>query len=82
MNTVMEETTHEMAIMGEDGDTKIVWDQDKQDEVDEAKGTFTRLKKKGYIAYSVNRKGDKGELLESFDPSAERIILAPAMQGG
>lgn len=74
--------THEMAVLDETGDTKLIWDEDNQDEVDAAKDMFDKLKKKGYLAYSVNKKGDKGEVLSKFDASVERIIMAPPMQGG
>jgi predicted glycosyltransferase len=74
---------NELAIMGVTGDTKILWDADNKDEVDNARETFNRLKKKGYLAYTVKGKnGDKGEILKEFDPDVERIIMAPAPTGG
>ena len=73
----------ELAIMDFSGDTKILWDSDNKDEVDNARETFNRLKKKGYVAYTVKGKnGDKGEILKEFDPDVERIIMAPAAVGG
>lgn len=74
--------THEMRVMDTTGDTKVIWDSGKADEVSAAKKTFDDLKKKGYMAYSVKKGGDKGELLHDFDPDAEKIILAPRMVGG
>lgn len=82
MSTVIEEVAHEMVVLDETGDTKIVWSEDKQDEVDMAKETFVKMKKKGYVAYSVDRRGEKGQVLDEFDPSAEKIIMAPQLQGG
>ena len=76
------ERKHELAILDHTGDTKLIWDPDKADEVETARDTFNKLKKKGYVAYSVNRKGDKGEVLREFDPTAEKMILAPQMVGG
>ena len=73
---------HEMAVMDETGDTKLIWDEDNDVEVEAARSMFNSLKKKGYAGYSVNKKGDKGELLAEFDPAAERIIMAPQMKGG
>lgn len=73
---------HEMSILDETGDTKVVWDEDNTAEVEEARGTFDRLKKKGYVAYKVNKKGDQGEVMDRFDPSAEKMIMAPNMRGG
>lgn len=73
---------HELIELNETGDTKLIWDTDNPDEVEAAKAMFDKLKKKGYLAYAVNKKGDKGEVLTEFDPEAERIILAPQMKGG
>ena len=72
----------EMAILDRTGDTKIIWDSANEDEVEEAKRTFKNLKDKGYAAYSVNKKGDKGEVIKKFDADAERIIMAPPLVGG
>lgn len=72
----------ELAIMDPSGDTKIMWDSDKKDEVETAKETFDKLKKKNYIAYTVKGKGEKGEIMNKFDPNAERIVMVPpAVQG-
>ncbi len=85
MDTVMDTAVidgHELVILDASGDTKIIWDPEKADEVAHAKETFTKLKAKGYLAYSVNRKGDKGEVLREFDADADKMILAPATIGG
>lgn len=78
----VEDTKHELIVLDRTGDTKIIWDSTKQVEVDNAKKQFDELKKKGYMAYSVKKNGDKGELLHEFDSEAEKIILAPRMVGG
>jgi hypothetical protein len=64
------------------GDTRIVWDPDKPEEVASAERTFDELKAKGYQAFSVKRNGSKDEVIRSFDPAAEKLILAPALRGG
>ena len=71
-----------IAIMGSAGDTKKIWDKNNPDEVEDAKESFKRLRKKGYLAFHVNKKGDKGEQMTEFDPDAERMIMVPPMQGG
>lgn len=72
-----------MASLDQTGDTKIIWDRTKPDEVEAAKASFAALKKKGYSAYSVKgEKGEKGEVMYNFDANAERVILAPPMIGG
>ena len=72
----------ELSVLDRTGDTKIIWDSAQEAEVDAARATFDDLKKKGYLAYSVNKKGDKGEVMKKFDPDAERIIMAPPLVGG
>ena len=75
-------TICEMSIIDRTGDTKLVWDGDNPDEVSNAKRTFDDLKKKGYVAYSVAKGGAKGEVLRTFDPEAEKLIMAPPLVGG
>lgn len=72
----------EMCIMDETGDTRLMWSQKNKDEVDHARKRFEELKAKGYMAYTVNAKGDQGEVLHSFDAAAERIIMVPRVVGG
>lgn len=73
----------EMAVMGKEGDTKIIWDKSKKVEVDNAKASFDRLIKEGYSAYSVSgEKGDKDKQVREFDPNAERYIFVPPVQAG
>ncbi len=75
--------TGEMAVMdAAAGDVKVTWDSGRPAEVASARAQFDALKDKGYLAYKVDRTGDRGEILKSFDPSAERIIMAPRMVGG
>lgn len=82
-NTDTNTNTGEMAVMGQDGDTKIIWDKTKPDEVENARESFNRLRSKKYIAFRVEGKnGDKGEQITEFDPNAERIILSPPLVGG
>ena len=80
-----ETTTHtgEMAIMTrEDGDLRVHWDAEKEDEVAHAKETFEKWKAKGYAAFRVNREGNQGEQIRTFDPDEEAIILTPPMVAG
>lgn len=72
-----------MEVIDHTGDTRIIWDRDNPAEVENAKRTFSDLRKKGYIAYSVSGKsGEKGKVINEFDEDAERLILAPAVAGG
>lgn len=73
----------EMAVMGKEGDTKLIWDRRNEDEVANARRTWDELVgRKRYLAFAVKKDGDKGEQIREFDPEAERIILVPPMKGG
>lgn len=73
----------QLAVMGVDGDTtKITWDPEYQEEVDNARCTFEDLSKKGYLAFRVTGDGTGcGGVIEqilTFDEHAEELILRPA----
>lgn len=72
----------ELCILDETGDTKIIWDAKNVDEVAAAKVQFDTLRRKGFLAYKVNKKGEAGEMITEFDATAERIILSPPLVGG
>jgi len=73
----------ELRIMDKDaGDLKVIWDKTNADEVEAAENQFDSLIKKGFIAYSVDKKGETGKVVRKFDPDAEKIIMIPAIQGG
>lgn len=72
-----------MATMGEKGDTKLTWDPRRPEEVQAARLQFDYLvKEKKYAAFRMEASGEKGEQIRTFDAQAERIIMAPPMQGG
>lgn len=73
-----------MAIMDETGDTKIFWNRDNKDEVENAREQFDRMLEKGYTAFRLAGKNndEQGAVLKKFDPRAERIVFSPPMQGG
>jgi hypothetical protein len=75
---------HAMAVMGQSGDTKILWDKNKPVEVESAREQFDKLVKKNkYAAFYVTGKdGTQGEQMREFDLNAERIVFVPPMQGG
>lgn len=72
-----------LAVMDRSGDTKVIWSADNEDEVAQARKTFTDLKAKGFTAYSVDPKdGNKGEVVKEFDQHAQKLIMVPRMVGG
>jgi hypothetical protein len=64
------------------GDTRLQWNLKNPEEVEAARTRFNELKKQGYTAYTVDKSGDSGEVIHTFDPKAERIIFRPHMIGG
>lgn len=73
----------EMAILGREGDTKVMWSRNDPDEVEAAKKQFAALIAKGFQAFKVEGKdGDKGERANVFDANAERYIFAKPLAGG
>lgn len=69
-------------MMDETGDTRMQWDKNNPAEIAKAKQRFDELKAKGYMAYSLNKKGTQGDVMQDFDPNAERIIMHSQMIGG
>lgn len=72
----------EMSVLDRSGDTRIQWNKMNPDELAAAENRFNEYKGRGFAAFKVNKKGDKGEQIDAFDPDAERIILVPALVGG
>lgn len=72
----------QLKIMDGRGDTRVMWDPSRPDEVNAARKTFDELRAKRYNAYRVNKKGEPGDIIREFDPEAGKIILAPPMAGG
>ena len=72
----------EMRVMGIKGDVKIIWDSDNNDETAAARDQFDTLTKKGFAAFTVDKRGEKGEQIKKFDANAEKLILVPALRGG
>lgn len=83
MRTEVETGDSFMAVMGTAGDTKIIWNKDNPDEVENARRTFNDLLSKNYLAFKVRDSDSKeGEQIREFDPNIGRMILSPQMRGG
>ncbi len=73
----------EMRVLtAEEGDQKVVWDENNEDQVEVAKMTFDKLKGKKYIAYKVDKKGEQTKVMKKFDPKAGKLIMVPPIAGG
>lgn len=73
---------HELDVLDPTGHTRITWDSDKRDEIENARRTFDELTKKGYKAFRVKKDGGEGEAMKAFDADAEKMILVPPIAGG
>lgn len=82
MSSVIEMTRGEMAVMDGSGDTKHMWSRDNADEVENARKTFRNFKEKGFACFKVDKRGEKSEQVDVFDPNAEKYIFVPPMAGG
>ena len=72
-----------LAVMDrEKGDLTIGWDPNDPAEIEQAQASFDSLRAKGHAAYKVNKEGKKSEIITKFDPTLERIIMAPPLVGG
>lgn len=84
LDTALTPGTSVLAILDKKaGDTKITWDRTNPVEVDMARTAFDKAKASGFMAWRVEGKeGTKGVVLQTFDTTAERIILTPPLRGG
>lgn len=64
------------------GDIKHTWNPKKPDDVREAKLMFEAMTAKGFRAFRMLKGGAQGEMIETFDPAARRVLFVPPMQGG
>ena len=64
------------------GDLKLIWDSDNEDEVELAEKQFNEAKEKGFLAFKAKKDGSKGKQIEKFDPESERIVMTPPIAGG
>lgn len=73
----------ELRILGKEGDTKVIWSPDNDDEVEAAEAQFNSLTKKGFTAYEVGRTGRKtSRKVTQFDPDLGKLIMVPRAVGG
>ena len=71
-----------LRVLASEGDQKVVWDPDNEDQIEVAEMTFDKLKAKKYKAYSVDKKGDTKKEIKKFDAKAGSIIMVPPIAGG
>lgn len=76
------EVTGSLCVLDESGDSRMQWDKNDPQQVAAAEARFNELRAKRYLAYKVDAKGGQGEVIDKFDPDAERIIMHQPMVGG
>lgn len=73
---------HKLIILSSAGDERLTWDEDDPSSVNVAEEAFTRhVKIEGYYAFAFDEKGE-GSMVEVFDKTATKIIVAPQISGG
>jgi len=74
----------EMMVLDHSGESKLMWDRNRPDEVTAARDHFEFLRnKKKYLAFRAEgSEGLRGSQIYKFDPNVERIIMVPPMVGG
>ena len=63
-----------------EGDLRLTWRKENEEEMAFAEKTFKEYLTKGWIAIG-EAKGMKKQIF-TFNPSLEKIVLAPLMMGG
>jgi len=73
----------EMRILSAEGDTKVIWDHENDDEVEAAEAQFDTLREKGFKCFRVDKKGEKtGGAISRFPKTAGKLIMVPVVRGG
>jgi len=75
-------TGGKLVIMDPSGHTEIKWSASNEVETEIARAAFNSAIGRNYSAFRVTEAGGRGARVTSFDPEAERYILAPQLVGG
>lgn len=79
-----------MEVMTGAGHIELSWDPKVPAEVRKARAEYARLRKEGYVFFSVPRRGGTPEKVEAFDARARKLgvrtsrrtVAVPRMRGG
>lgn len=69
-------------IMDHNGDTRHAFDVADPVGLDAAEKRFKELTGKGFLAVALSGDGSPGALMKAFDPTVERTLFMPQLQGG
>ena len=62
-------------MIDETGDRRLIWDSTKPHEVKDAVSLFDEYIKKGWKAYAIDTKGNRGKRISRFDAATEEIFF-------
>lgn len=71
-----------MKIIDQTGDTQVAWEVDNAVQAAEAQKQFEQLIRRGGMAYQFQPGETVGEVVQTFDLEAERIVVRPRVIGG
>ena len=69
-------------IMDRTGDTRHAFDVKDKVSIEDADKRFRELTGKGFMAVALTEDGTPGQQLKAFDPTVERTMFVPQLQGG
>lgn len=69
-------------VMDRTGDTRHEFDVADSKAVALAEERFRHLTGKGFLAVALGSGGGPGKVLDKFDPTVERTLFMPQLQGG
>lgn len=69
-------------VMTRNGDDRHQFDPASVADLDAAEKRFKELTGKGFRAAALSSDGKPGEIVKTFDPTAERTLFIPSLQGG
>jgi hypothetical protein len=89
----MKATKGELMILDQTGHTSVAWDTTEAATVDAARARFNYFRECGYAAFKLNTalaggsllaapETLDGELIKTFDPEAEHVVMIAPLVGG
>ena len=69
-------------VLDHAGDTRHEFDASDIAAVARAEERFQKLTRKGFRAVALGKVGERGDLMRTFDPTIERTLFIPQLQGG
>jgi hypothetical protein len=69
-------------VMNRTGDTRHEFDVADSKAVALAEERFQELTGKGFRAVALGKDGEPGKVMRKFDPTVERTLFMPQLQGG